>query len=111
MPAVENPLSKLALDYWYKVVMVASLVIFLLCGAGLLKSFPIVPTAVISLGSFFIGLGEWINHPLQTSLLAASAYHPAGVLTGHPRSNKPIGVLFIVLGLAGVGFGAYKLFQ
>ena len=65
--------------------------------------------SLISLGAFFIGLGEWVNHPLQTGLLPASAHHPAGVLTAHPRSNKPIGLLFVLLGIAVAGSGVYRL--
>ncbi|WP_256325427.1 hypothetical protein [Nitrosospira sp. Nsp18] len=31
---MENPLSKLALDYWYQVIMVAGFAIFILCAPG-----------------------------------------------------------------------------
>lgn len=107
---MDNPLSKLALDYWYKVVLVVCIAIFLLTGAGLLHTFPTVPTAIISLGGFFVGLGEWINHPLQTALVPPSAYHPPGVLKGHPRKPTLLGVAFLVFGLVLVGVGVYKLF-
>ena len=104
-----NPLSKLALDYWYQVLMVVCVVVFLLAGAGLLKAFPVAPTAAISAGGFFIGLGEWINHPLQTAIMRATAYQPGGVLTGHPRSNSIIGVAFVLLGVALVAVGSYLI--
>jgi len=104
-----NPLSKLALDYWYQVLMVVCVVIFLLAGAGILKAFPVPPTAAISAGGFFIGLGEWINHPLQTAIMRATAYQPGGVITGHPRSNKFIGVAFVALGVALVAWGGYLI--
>jgi len=107
---MDNPLSKLALDYWYQVLMVVSIAVFLLTGAGLLHAFPTVPTAIISLGGFFVGLGEWINHPLQTALTPPSAYYPQGVLTGHPRNSSLLGIAFVVLGLVLVGVGIYKLF-
>jgi hypothetical protein len=107
---MDNPLSKLALDYWYQVMMVVCVVVFLLCGAGILKAFPTVPTAAISAGGFFVGLGEWINHPLQTAIMRQTAYQPGGVIKGHPRNNKPLGILFVVLGLALVVFGIYRAF-
>lgn len=107
--SVTNPLEKLAIEYWYHALMVVSIIIFLLSGAGVLKAFPLIPTATISLGSFFIGLGEWVNHPLQTMLKPANAYHPGGILSGHPRNNKPIGVIFVIFGFALVFFGLYKL--
>ncbi len=72
--SITNPLEKLAIEYWYHAVMVVSIIIFLLSGAGILKAFPLVPTAVISLGAFFISLGEWVNHPIQTILKPADAY-------------------------------------
>ena len=104
-----NPLSKLALDYWYQVLMVVCVVVFLLAGAGILKAFPVPPTAAISAGGFFIGLGEWINHPLQTAIMRATVFQPGGVLTGHPRNNKVIGVAFVALGVALVAYGVYLL--
>ena len=106
---MENPLSKLALDYWYQVLVVVSTVVFLSSGAGVLKAFPTLPTALISLGGFWIGLGEWVNHPLQTGFLPPNAYIPAGVLTSHPRRHTALGNLFLSLGLSLVGFGIYKL--
>lgn len=105
---ITNPLEKLALEYWYHVVMAVSIVIFLLAGSGVLKAFPVAPVSLISLGSFFVGLGEWVNHPLQTSLRPADAYFPGGVITGHPRNNKPVGILFVILGVVLIGFGIFK---
>ncbi|MDX8386123.1 MAG: hypothetical protein R8M11_06360 [Gallionella sp.] len=107
---MDNPLSKLALDYWYKVMMVVGFVIFVLAGMGVLKSFPTAPTALISLGIFWIGVGEWINHPLQTTLMPASARLPGGIVTAHPRSSAIIGVLFDILGFGLIIFGVYKFF-
>jgi len=106
---MDNPLSKLALDYWYQVLMAVGVVVFLAAGAGLLSAFPTVPTAVISLGCFFVGLGEWINHPLQTKILHANAYRPGGVVTGHPRNPQFIGTAFDVLGVTIICIGLYKL--
>ncbi len=106
---MDNPLSKLVLDYWYKALMVVSVVVFLSAGAGLLREFPTVPTATISLGGFFIGIGEWINHPLQTALMRATASFPGGVLSGHRRSPKPTGVAFDILGTVLICIGIYRL--
>lgn len=105
---MDNPLSKLALDYWYKVLMVIGVVIFLLTGAGLLKAFPTMPTALISMGLFWLGLGEWINHPIQTILKAPEYPFPGGIITGHPRNNSPLGITFVVIGVALIVFGGYK---
>ena len=107
---MENPISKLALEHWYQVLMAAGLFLFLLAGAGLLKEFPTRPTASVAIGVFFFGMGEWINHPLQTALMQATARFPAGVISGHPRKARPTGIFFDLLGLALIGYGVYKLF-
>jgi hypothetical protein len=105
---MENPLSKLALDYWYQVLLVVSIVIFLLSGAGLLKAFPTAPTALISLGSFWIGLGEWVNHPLQTRFLPPNANFPSGVTTSHLRLSNTLGNFFLFLGFILIALGLFK---
>jgi len=106
---MDNPLSKLELDYWYKVLMVVSFVVFLLAAMGLLKAFPTAPTAFISLGVFFIGMSEWINHPLQTGFLPATIYRPGGVVTSHPRRSSFIGNIFLWPGLILVALGLFRL--
>lgn len=54
---------------------------------------------LLSLGIMFIGVGEWINHPLLTRLMRPSSYAPGGgVITGHPRKASALGNLFDVLG-------------
>ena len=107
---MDNPLSKLALDYWYQVLMVVGIVIFLLVGAGILKAYPTIPTSLVSLGIFWLGLGEWINHPLQTKLMPASVSFPGGIVIGHPRNASFSGVAFDVLGIGLIIFGCNKFF-
>jgi hypothetical protein len=66
------------------------------------------PVLLLALGMFFCGIGEWINHPLQTFLMPQSASFPAGVITGHPRRNSPIGGLFNAVGLIMLAVGLVK---
>lgn len=89
---MENPLAKLKLDYWYKVVILIAFSVFLANGGGYLKEYPTIPTALISLGSMFIGLGEWKNHPLQTVV------YSHGVGSSHPRKFSFIGSVFVFVG-------------
>jgi hypothetical protein len=89
-----NPqLSSLKLDHWYKVIIAVSFTVFLANGCGYLPVYPTKETALLSSGCFFIGLGEWINHPLQTTIL------PLGIATGHPRNGTAIGYSFVLLGI------------
>jgi hypothetical protein len=89
-----NPqLSSLKLDHWYKVIIAVSFTVFLANGGGLLPIYPAKETALLSSGCFFIGLGEWINHPLQTKLI------PGSVLTGYPRNGSAVGYGLVLIGI------------
>lgn len=101
---MDNPLTKLALDHWYQVLMVGGLVIFIMCGAGLLPNYPTAETALISIGVFFVGVGEWKNHPLQTRLVNSPDFG-RGEITGYPRNNNAIGLLFLFFGIVLIAAG------
>jgi hypothetical protein len=91
--------------------MVAGFAVFLLNGGGLLRAYPTVPIVLLSIGTFFFGMGEWINHPLKTVLMEGNAYRPGGVLTGHPRRAGLAGTLFDMLGIGLIGFGVWRLIR
>src|SRR5690242_3541004 len=101
---MNNPLTRLYLDNWCQVVMIVSTIVILLSAAGLLNQFPVDATACISLGSFFVGLGEWSNHPLQTKIITAG-----GIFKGYPRKNNTFGLFFVFLGFFLIAFGLYTL--
>lgn len=100
---MENPISKLALDHWYQVLMAGGLAVFLLAAGGLLPVLPAQPALLVSLGTFFFGLGEWINHPLQERI----GYNFK--ITGHPRNASLGGVAFDLLGIVLIAIGLWKL--
>lgn len=102
---MEQPLSKLALDHWYKVLMAAGFAVFLLSGAGLLPVLPGKPALLVALGTFFFGLGEWRNHPLQTRV------HLNLKITGYPRRPCLSGLAFDLLGLALIALGLWHLLR
>jgi hypothetical protein len=102
---MQNPLSKLALDHWYQVLMAAGLAVFLLTAGGLLPRLPEQPVLLISLGVFFLGLGEWRNHPLQTRVGTGFK------ITGYPRSACVTGIAFDLLGVALVIAGLVRLLR
>lgn len=106
---MDNPLSKLKIDYWYHAIMVVSIVILIVALTIKLEGVNNSLVQLVSLGFFFIGLGEWINHPLQTSLHPPSIHMPTGgVTTGYPRNNKFIGILFVILGVFLIAFGIFS---
>ena len=91
-------LSKWDLQHWWK----------LLAAAGALmaaSSAPaiFVPGVLMGLGLLFLGIGEWINHPIQMK-------RSGGVTTeSYPwRFNFP-GVLLDVIGTGLFLFGLFRL--
>jgi len=106
-----NPLAKLAIDYWYNAIAVAGLFILVISLTINLVNVDNNVVQLISLGAFFIGLGEWVNHPLQVELVAPTHNFPGGKLSGHPRNSSFIGVFFDLIGIALVVTGIYKIFN
>lgn len=100
----------LKVEHWYHVFV-------LLGAAGALAALTVEIKGVanahallIALGMFFIGIGDWINHPLQTQLVPPNVYMPGGgKITGHPRNANAGGVLFDVLGGVLLAAGIYKI--
>ncbi|MDJ6850329.1 hypothetical protein [Salmonella enterica] len=107
---MENPIAKLALNYWYKLFIAGGFFVFLINGAGLLSAYPTVATGFISLGCVLWGVGEWINHPYYEQLLLNAFYRPYGKLSGHPRNAHPAGVAFDIIGIILIVIGIVKLF-
>ncbi|EBI9493431.1 hypothetical protein DLP94_08325 [Salmonella enterica] len=107
---MQNPLAKLSLDHWYKVMILIGAFIFLLNGAGLLPAYPTATTGFISSGLFFWGLGEWMNHPYQEVLTLDPFNRPTGKISGHPRNTCLTGNIFDLIGFVLIITGLIKLF-
>jgi len=106
---LNEPLSGLKIEYWYHALTALGAAGVI---AALAFEFHGVANAHVllaALGCFFVGLGEWINHPLQTAIMPRTAYHPGGIITGHPRNANALGALFDVLGLVLMAIGVYKI--
>ena len=107
-----NPLSNLKIDYWYKAVVV--LAAFLLVISLTVELIDIENTLaqLICLGVLLIGIGEWINHPLQTEIVPPNTYRNAptgGVITGYNRQGSLLGICFDILGFIFIAIGVCKL--
>ncbi|HIC2866463.1 TPA: hypothetical protein ACW0UL_003661 [Citrobacter freundii] len=105
---MENPIAKLALNYWYKVLIAGGFFVFLVNGTGLLSAYPTAATGFISLGCALWGIGEWINHPYK-EILIPGVFGPSGKISGYPRSAKPAGIAFDVVGGILIALGIIKL--
>ena len=85
----ENPLSTLKIDYWYKILPVIGTIGLIISLTLDVKIADNLTISLISIGVIFIGIGEWINHPLQTAL----AY--GGKITTYNRLNTIAGNVWI----------------
>lgn len=107
---MSNFLSRLEIDYWYKAVLVVAVGFLALSLTVEFKGVENAHIALISLGCALIGLGEWINHPLQQAIMPPSSSYPGwGKLSGHPRRNTFLGNLLLIGGIAIDGLGVYRL--
>lgn len=101
---------RLEIKHWYQVLVYLGI-------AGMIASMTIelhgienAHAILLFLGMLLFGLGQWINHPLQTSVVAPNRYLPGGgTITGHPRSAKPLGIVFEIAGMALTGFAVYQV--
>lgn len=107
---MSNFLNGLKIDYWYKAVLVVAVGFLALSLTIEFKGVENGHVALISLGCALIGLGEWINHPLQQAIMAPSLDYPGwGKLSGYPRRNTLLGNLLLIGGIALGGLGVYRL--
>lgn len=96
---VENPLSKLALDTWYKVLIVIGTFVILLNGANLLPNYPLRETFIIGLGCIIFGIAEWMNHPMHEIIKPARYGVPTHTITDKGWKPSLIGLLLDVFGI------------
>lgn len=105
-------INKLELRLWFNMLIVLSVAVFFLVATGAVTIFPAIPTALISLGVFFMALGEKQNHVARHYSRPEWIYS-GGILWKHQiiyqRRNTVLGWLFILLGLTLNIVGVVKL--
>ena len=103
-------LSRLKIEYWYQVFVVLGAAGALAALALEIKGVQNAHAFLVFAGMFFVGMGEWINHPLQTRIVPPNIYLRGGAtLSGHPRNPCALGFLFDVLGFVLLTAGLYKI--
>jgi len=100
---MENPLSKLKIDYWYKAVLVIAVCVLIVSLTIELKDVKNSTVQILALGFIFWGLGEWINHPYQEKIGIGFK------ISGHPRNGSLAGYSFDVLGFCLIFYGVWKV--
>lgn len=90
----QNPLSSLKIDYWYKILPVIGSITLILGLTVEIKGVSNILVQLVSIGVILIGIGEWINHPLQTS------FGLNFKITSYKRLNKLSGNAWDLFGVA-----------
>jgi hypothetical protein len=102
---MENPLSKLKIDYWYQAVLVVASCVLVLALTVELKDVRNSVVQILSLGFLFWGLGEWINHPYQEKIGIGFK------ISGHSRKGSFGGYFFDILGFGLMFVSIWKIFR
>jgi len=98
-------LKNLALDRWYKVLIVASFALLVLSLTTPVLVIPNAALALMSLGGFLFGIGEWINHPKRVQV--QTGYGGLMKWTSFARIWHPGGIALDIGGAASFIWGAY----
>lgn len=108
---MDNPLKNLIIDQWYKALLVLGATVFILALTIELRGIANSIALLISLGVILIGIGEWINHPLQTRILPPGEHYPGWLQgSGYVRRNTLLGLLFDCFGIVLIVIGIIKIF-
>lgn len=107
---MDKLLTTLKIEHWYHVFIILGCVGMIVSLVFDLKGVANIDAFLLFTGVMLIGVGEWINHPLQTGIVRPNVYAPGGgIVRGHPRKNKFIGVSFDILGVVALAAAAYKI--
>ncbi len=100
-----------ATRYFYKFLILCGLVWFILSfflgpQEAVFSGYRLMATGVI-----FLGIGEWLNHPLQVSLELPSKASPEARRQKHRKRNpSTLGNLFEIIALLLICVGISKVF-
>lgn len=69
-----NPLSKISINDWYKILPVLGASVLILSLTVEFVGVSNTAVQLISLGSILVGIGEWQNHPPETTITLQYKY-------------------------------------
>ena len=95
---MENLLKNLVLDYWYKMLILVSVILLITSLTVPLQVIPNGSLALMSVGGFLIGMGELVNHPYQEAVDPYMRFK----ISGHMRKPCPGGMIAVGCGALAV---------
>jgi len=104
-------LKNLKIDIWYKTLLPIGITGFFLGLFFPVHAFNNVFVSLVSLGLFFIGIGEWVNHSIRTQFLHETFYYGAHYIHTTIRKDKPLGWTFDVIGSLLIVFALLQYFE
>ncbi len=103
-------LSGLKIEHWYHVFIIFGVFGAITALTFEFKGITNTDAFLLFFGIFFIGIGEWINHPLKTGIIPPNIYTAGGgIIKWHPRKNKLLGMFFDILGIILISIAIYKI--
>lgn len=101
---MDNPLKTLQVTNWYKAVTVLSAICLVI---GLTTQRDTI--ALLSLGAFLIGIGEWRNHRKAVEFRPTVA--GLAKVTDNVWQATWLGILLDLLGVAVIAYGLYRAYR
>jgi len=104
-----NPLSKLKLDVWYKILIPIGAIILLFAIFTSNKEL-----MLLAFGLLLIGMGEWKNTKWKMMEQTATAYSPYKSWQEAVRIPDALGIFFDVLGILALiawGLGFFDIYH
>ena len=96
---ISNPLSNIKMKWWHAVLLAASFSTFELALFVKTVVFDNFTVALISLGLFFVGLGEFANQSFQCGIARDKHGAILGTTERDVRINTVAGALFDLVGV------------
>lgn len=97
-------LDSFDLKHWWKAVVAAGVALAVAAVAAKHSAL-----LVVGLGLISCGVGEWINRPLQQTVVQQGVYGINGIISGHPWKASPLGLVLDVLGVGLLCYGLLRI--
>jgi len=104
-----NPLNKLKLDLWFKVLIPIGAIILLFAIFTTNKEL-----MLLGFGLFLIGIGEWKNNKIRSKHVDASAFNAEQWIHIPIRKPDALGNFLLILGITSLiiwGLGFFEIYN
>lgn len=112
MSGWEEALKGLALDRWYKVLIMIGGTLLVVAFFKEVKGITNVQLQLLSAGVLLVGLGEWKNHKVASYIKPPNFYTGPTALISYPvREADFVGLILELTGAALIARGAWSIWH